>query len=157
MRVDGGPWQPLPAMVGRDDVAMKAAGLAKYLPAAGRPQTLAKGVTALRMVLPPWSDERAKGWIDAAGERGVKQGAEPTGVYAAVHGIVTLRPNSACRSVTYQVDGDNRAARSSDMLEWEWDTTKEANGRHYVVVRGEEADGTVKQYVRRVLVLNKAG
>lgn len=157
MKVDGGPWQALPAIVGRDDAALTARGLSKYLSAALPGQPRKNGVTALRIEFPAWSDERAAGWIESARKAGHGEGPEPTGVYTGVRGTVTLNPHSACRSVIYLVDGDVRAALNGDRFDWSWDTTKETNGRHYLIVRTEGVDGTVKSEVRRVLVMNGKG
>lgn len=155
LKVDDGAWQAFPAILGRDDAAFTAAGLSKYLRSASTSGAMRTGVSALRIVLPQWSDNRSTGWIESARKARRTEVAEPTGVYAAIRGNTTLQPVGVCQSVTYLVDGQVRAVFSTDRTYWQWDTTVESNGRHYVVIRSIDATGHLKEEVRRVIVLNR--
>jgi hypothetical protein len=150
MRVDDGPWEPLPAMIGRDDTAFTAAGLPKYLKS-GR--TVRSGATAFRLHLPRWDAEAARARLAAAAGNPAPAAPEPTGVYRLAKGDVAI-PLPQAVSVTVLVDGAARAVGNNLGAAWTWDTTREANGRHWLTVEARRADGSVETSLHRMLVLN---
>jgi hypothetical protein len=153
MQVDGGAWEPLPPMVGRDDTAFSAAGLPKYL-GSGDHRSITKGLTGLRILLPRWSQRVAEDLLAQAAKGEKAAGKEPTGVYTPARGVVSLSVKGAIRSVVYSLDGEVRAVGNMAGYVWAWDTTKEANGRHWLQVDRTNADGTVQRGVRRYYVTN---
>lgn len=52
MRVDDGPWEPLPEYTGRDDSLLTAGGLARYFRSRGVARPVRRGVTAFRITFP---------------------------------------------------------------------------------------------------------
>jgi len=150
MRVDGGPWEPMPPMLGRDDAAFTAKGLPKYL-AAGR--TVREGATAFRLSLPRWDAAAARERLDAAEKAAPPSAPEPTGHYRLARGGVTLQL-SAAPSVAVLVDGSVRAAGNNLGTSWVWDTTREQNGRHWLTVEARDAGGKTTATLHRFLVQN---
>src|SRR5205823_6993279 len=59
-RLDGGPWEPLPAVGGAAPAAYSAEALSKQFAALGTPRQLTDGLTHLRLVLAPPSPERLR-------------------------------------------------------------------------------------------------
>jgi hypothetical protein len=150
MRVDDGPWEPLPPMVGRDDAAFTAEGLAKYRKDA--PPTR-NGATAFRISLPRWDGAAARSRLVAASQSAPPRTAEPTGVYRLANGAMPLTLPAA-RSITILVDGSVRAAGNGLGATWTWDTTKEPNGRHWLTIESHRPDGTGASTLHRMLVHN---
>jgi hypothetical protein len=59
-RLDGGAWEPLPAIGGAAPDGLTAAALAKRFAALGTPRTFTEGVTHLRLILAPPTPERLR-------------------------------------------------------------------------------------------------
>jgi hypothetical protein len=59
-RLDGGPWEPLPAVGGAAPTALTAEALSKQFAAQGTPRQLSDGVTHLRLILAPPTRERLR-------------------------------------------------------------------------------------------------
>lgn len=153
MQVDGGPWEPLPAMVGRDDAAFSAAGLPKYLGGSDH-RTVTKGLTALRILFPRWNQQAADELLAQAVKAQRPSGKEPTGVYTPARGVIALGVKGKVASVVYSLDGEVRAVGNTPGYVWEWDTRNEANGRHWLQVDRTEEDGSVRRGLRRYYVDN---
>jgi len=151
MQVDGGPWEPLPAIVGKDSDAFTAAGIARYRKSAG---PVKEGVTAFRLALPAWDDTAARARLEAARKAAPPRKPEPTGVYRLVKGSVPVEAKGASGSVTFLVDGAIRAASNDPRFRWTWDTTKDRNGRHWLEVVTRGPGGSERRQLQRVLVQN---
>lgn len=152
MRVDNGAWEPFPKMVGRDDTAFTAKGLPKYLKD-GR--AVRDGVTAIRIRLPEWDEAAARARLAVAKKAAPPPAPEPTGVYRLARGAMSLRLPAA-PSTTILVDGNLRAAGNGLGAAWTWDTTREKNGRHWLVIASRHADGHTTTALHRYLVHNPA-
>jgi hypothetical protein len=150
MRVDDGPWEPLPPMVGRDDAAFTAKGLENYRKDGPSSR---HGATAFRISLPRWNPDSARVRLEAAARSAPPAAPEPTGVYRLAKGAVPVKLPAA-RSITILVDGAVRAAGNGLGAVWTWDTTKEPNGRHWLTVEARRPDGTGSATVHRMLVQN---
>lgn len=155
MRVDNGPWEPLPTMLGRQDDAFTAAGLARMWNAKGVKRETTQGATAFRLTLPAWDEEAARARFAATRKNAPPARPEPTGVYQRVQGQTPVRVTGNVSAVTFLVDGAVRAASNTPGYEWLWDTTREANGRHWLEIVQRDAFGETRR-LRRVLVQNPA-
>jgi hypothetical protein len=69
-RLDGGPWEPLPAAVGSTPAAFTGEALTQQFAALGTPRHLAEGVTHLRLILAPPSPERLRAALARAAVAG---------------------------------------------------------------------------------------
>jgi hypothetical protein len=65
-RLDGGPWEPLPALGGAQPAGLTAAALSQRFAAEGNPRGLGDGITHLRLILAPTSPERLRAAVAAA-------------------------------------------------------------------------------------------
>jgi len=92
-RLDGGPWEPLPAAGGAAPAALTAEALSQQFAALGAPRRLSEGVTHLRLVLAPPSPERLRAALaQAIVEGGARLAAIPAHTVPPRH---TIRPGAA--------------------------------------------------------------
>jgi hypothetical protein len=165
-RLDGGAWEPLPAVGGAAPAALTAAALMEQSKAQGKSRTLADGITHLRLVLGPSTPERLRAALpltttvrgngtSAIPEPPARQTAR-TGAPASTKPAAgqarkptrTLRvvanvQGEGIHYVMFYVDGRLRKMTNTAPYEWRWDTRQDTNGAHALEIRGADVNGRI--------------
>jgi hypothetical protein len=177
-RLDGGAWEPLPAIGGSAPAALTAAGLMEEFKAHGTARSLTDGITHLRLVLGPFTPERLRAALPittTVREAGMaatpaaptlqkaRQAANPTKKPAAAQGrraTKTLRVVANIQGqgivyVMFYVDGRLRKMTNTPPYEWRWDTRADTNGAHSLEIRGADVNGRIlTTQTQKVAVVN---
>ncbi len=152
VRIDDGPWEPVPQIIGRADDSFTAPYLRSYFSARGTPRAVTEGVTAVRLLFPEFdasllaSDlarevaDYSKRVKDVRTVRGVTQLEPPKGQEAGPGGFIS-----------FYLDGNLGFMCSTDPCRWKWDTTKASNGLHEIHI--ERVNGTRTTILSRQVVL----
>lgn len=148
MQVDRGDWEPFPAIVGRENDSLTAAGLSRFLP--GR--TVKEGLTAIRLRFAPWEEHAAREQYESVLKTTVS-GEEPSGSYQSVRGEVALSVRGTTDSVAFYVNGALRAASNQPGFTWRWDTSHEKPGRYWVELRAISRSGETRTQVKRLRIV----
>lgn len=159
--VDGGPWEPIPTLIGSIPGALTAAGLNAHWRAEGLARTCAKGVTAFRLRLPhltPQTSEKMAG-IAHTEYKKLRLAAAKAGEARIVNGILSLTatpPNAGEISyVRLLVDGRPRGFTNVQPFTLSWDTTTLPDGEYVVEAQALDQNGIIlNTSARRVYVLN---
>jgi hypothetical protein len=173
MRVDDGPWMPLPRVTGAVPDAW-GAGLAR-LGVVGLPPE-ARGVTEFRLL--PGRDPGAR---RAALARSVGQARERAKAAVVIHerapvpparspralgehkvrpykGRLTVRANVTGRGITvvvFRLDGRVAKITNVPPFTWDWDTRDVINGDHTIEILGKDEEGNlINRRVTHVRVEN---
>lgn len=150
VKIDDGPWEDTPQIIGKVDNAFTAAYLNTYFASKGAPRKVTQGVTAIRLLFPAYDSALLA--RDLAQE--VTDYTKRVTDVRAVKRIITLKPSrpvGGSALVNFYVDGYRVSTATADRAEWDWDTTKAANGLHEIEI---ETDGVSRAEKRVVLVKN---
>ena len=159
--IDGGPWEPIPTLLGSDPDALAAAGLNAHFHAEGLARTCSKGMTALRIRLPhltPQTSEKMAG-IAHTEYKKLRLAAAKSGEARIVNGILALTatpPNAGeIAYVRLLVDGRPRGFTNVQPFTLSWDTTTFPDGEYVVEAQALDQNGAILDTsARRVYVLN---
>ena len=151
VKIDDGPWEDTPQIIGKVDDAFTPAYLNTYFASKCAPRKITQGVTAIRLLFPNY--DPAVLARDLARE--VTDYTKRVTDVKAVKGIVIvkpLRPIGGNALVNFYVDGCLVTTASADRAQWDWDTTKVANGLHETEI---ETEGMPRAEKRVVMVKNR--
>jgi hypothetical protein len=146
IKIDDGPWEDVPQIIGKVDNAFTAEYLNTYFAAKGSARKVTQGVTAVRLLFPKYDSALLAHALAQEAEDYTKR---VTGI-AAVKGMFTVRPSRSIRGaglVSFYLDGYLVSTDSADRATWYWDTTKAANGLHEIEIETEGVSGAEKRVV----------
>ena len=131
IKIDDGPWEQMPKIVGKIDNAFTPEYLNSYFAKAGSDRKITKGVTAIRLLFPEYDPkliaaDLAQEVIDYL-HRALKSGAVGRKGHIAV---APARLRRDARMVTYYVDGHIEHISNIYPFDFDWDTTTVMNGFH---------------------------
>lgn len=165
-RLDGGAWEPLPAVGGVAPAALTAAALEEQFKARGDSRSLTEGITHLRLVLGPSTPERLRAALPPAASgretgttatpaaptrQAARTGAAPPKKAPAAPGRKTTKTlrvvaniqGEGIHYVMFYVNGRLRKMTNTPPYEWRWDTRQDANGAHSLEIRGADVNGRI--------------
>ena len=161
-QIDGGAWEPLPAVLGVRLDAFTPEGLTEIWKQAGQTRTATQGVTAFRIQLPQPTQEQMKVVLEATltRYRQLRLVAAKTSRISVVSGMVTINPTltdpTRVAFIRLSVDGAIKALKNFAPFVITWDTTRLADGEYYIEVDAMDSSGAVLASTpRRVFVLNR--
>jgi len=159
--IDGGPWEPLPAVVGARLDAFTGTGLTRWWKAKGIKRTSTQGVTAFRLRLPALTRERAAYVAEAAAKQYAARrlAAARRGEMPLVTGRLAVNANPTnAANVAYVrlwVEGEPKGFTNAAPFNLTWDTTRYPDGEYLIEAEALDAGGSVLARTRkRVYVLN---
>jgi hypothetical protein len=159
--IDGGPWEPMPTIVGARLGAFKAAGLNQLWLEQGVTRTATYGVTAIRLNFNPRTPTRMALCVERAALAHTAQrlAAARAGELPLVNGVMTINaaPTDAHRVafVRLSVDGAPRGMTNVAPFNLSWDTTRVPDGEYLIEAEAMDTLGGVLATTRRrVFVLN---
>lgn len=146
VRIDDGPWEAPPELIGKIDNAFTPAYLEKYFADKGNPRSVKDGVTAVRLLFPKFdakliARDLAQETTDYTKRVTDEKIVRKTTSVNPSYGSVGL--------VNFYLDGTLEFMTTSEPYRWEWDTTQCSNGLHEIEI---ESTGRVER--RIVLVEN---
>jgi hypothetical protein len=155
VRIDDSDWEDVPEIVGKADDAFRPAYLEGCFARTGKPRTITKGVTAVRLLFPEYDAKLVA--QDLASEtseytlRSISMGTQ------RLKGKVTLapsRPPSGKCMVNFYVDGAPISTLNHPPYEYEWDTATVPNGFHVIEIERAPDGGSPVVERREVVVGN---
>jgi hypothetical protein len=171
VKIDNGPWEPMPELVGVMNDAFAATALMRHFRKLGVARRITSGVTHLRLVFPRLDRAAVARYLaeygtpaPAEAAPGDAEIAGPTEPATPVHGFITL--NASFRNpadlqriavVTVYVDGRIVAIMNVAPFRHQLDTRRLTNGRHEVELRALDGQGgIVAQKKMSIMVENAA-
>jgi hypothetical protein len=161
MSVDGGPWEPLPALVGSRPDALTGPGLTRFWKGQGSTRTSAKGVTAFRLLLPQRTIVEARQVARTVADTYRTQllARAQSGKLPLVRGLYTFSANptgaSGAASARFSIEGQARGFSNSPPFSLSWDTRSVADGEYLIETEALDPNGDVLATTRkRVFVSN---
>ena len=162
--IDGGSWEPMPALVGVDLDAFTGPGLTQAWRAANQRRTAKQGVTAFRLRLPVLTAERSKRLARDANAACTEasRALARAGKLPIVRGRLTINANPTdAENVAYVrilVEGAPRGLTNTAPFTLTWDTTRVPDGDYLVEAEAlDSAGGLITVTRRRVFVDNSGG
>lgn len=149
IKIDNGPWEDLPEIIGKVDDAFTPAYLEALFAAKNTPRKVTEGVTAVRLLFPKLDAKLLS--RDLAQE--VADYTKRVNAAKTEHGTIAITASGARADsalVNFYLDGELAYMTSAQPYRWEWDTTQAANGLHEVEI---ETDGGTSEK-RTVVVKN---
>lgn len=149
VKIDDGPWEETPKILGKVDDSFTPKYLEAHFLAKGAPRKVTQGVTAVRILFPkPDPNLLARDLADEAVEytKRVKD-------VKSVKGTASVTPSAipnGNRLTSFYLDGTPAFVTSAGSCRWDWDTTRATNGLHEIEI--EVAGATVEKRV--LLVAN---
>lgn len=133
--VSGGPWQPMPEIIGKQDSAISS-----------------RNITKIRIVFPRYSKSLVKTWL----AQEVKHMAQGKTV---VKGTANLYPKKSPINgsvVTFAIDGQFKSATTQSPFAYSWDTTTVPNGEHQIDIAISDSNGNVSSTEQRIVVVQNS-
>ena len=135
IKIDDGPWEQMPEMVGRVDDAFTAGYLEAYFSKIGGQRQVESGVTAIRLLFPEYdakliSEDLAREVAEYT-TRAVQSGAK------TVSGKIGLAPKKPSHNkciLNFYVDGRPIYTSNRFPYHYSWDSTEVANGFHSIKI-----------------------
>ncbi|MDX1932635.1 MAG: Ig-like domain-containing protein [Capsulimonadales bacterium] len=159
--IDGGPWEPMPTVIGARLGAFKAAGLERLWSEQGHTRKARFGVTAIRLNLTPPRPERIRLCAERAAQAHSARRlmAARAGEIPLVKGVITVNAAPTDRSkvafVRLSVNGMPRGMTNVAPFNLSWDTTRVPDGEYQLEAQAMDATGSVLAAKRTsVYVLN---
>ncbi|MBC8101405.1 MAG: Ig-like domain-containing protein [Cytophagales bacterium] len=161
MSVDGGKWEPLPALLGSRPDAFTGLGLTRFWKARGIARASVRGVTGFRLSLPPRSPSEtqtvARSVADAYRVR--ELASARSGKMPIVRGRYTFSANptgaAGVASARFSIEGEVRGFTNAAPFSLSWDTRSVADGAYLLETDALDESGEVRATTRRrVFVLN---
>lgn len=156
VKIDDGPWEDVPQIVGKVDDSFTPTYLESYFTAKGTPRKVTQGVTAVRLQFAKF--DAALLAHDLTQE--VDDYSKRVTDVRTVSGIIQLEPppGEDCNGaegclVNFYLDGNLAFMSSLNPCKWKWDTTKASNGLHEIQL--EKAEGSSVRVIDRSFVLIK--
>ncbi|NLC57435.1 MAG: hypothetical protein GX774_11405 [Armatimonadetes bacterium] len=166
VKIDNGPWEPMPELMGRVGDAFTAPALAQYFKRRGVERKITSGLTHLRILFPRF--DRAAIARHLA-EYPAREVAQPAGASTSpqgeqlVRGVVSLSATlknvqdpSRISVVTVHVDGRIVAILNVPPYRYELDTRRYDNGRHEVELRAMDAQGGILAQRKMPILVDNA-
>ncbi len=160
--IDGGPWEPLPPIVGARLDAFTGPGLTRWWKAKGIKRTAKQGVTAFRLRLPVLTPERAAYLVEAASQAYAARrlAAARRGEIPLVSGRLSVNANPTnAKNVAFVrlwVEGEPKGFTNAAPFNLTWDTTRYPDGEYLIEAEALDSGGAVLARThRRVYVLNQ--
>ncbi len=146
VKIDGGPWEPIPDLRGAINAPNFAAGLEAAL---GGGRKVKAGITHFRLIFPQVSD--------VSFQRRVQLGTLPL-AEPPQRGQSRISANIMGEGVVFVrflLDGRVVSIRNVAPFTWDWDTTRSMNGEHLIEIQGMDGSfNTVTSVTVKVLVDN---
>jgi hypothetical protein len=148
IRIDNGPWEPVPAMTGRIDDAFTAAYLRKYFTDAGTPREITSGVTHVRIHIPkvsePYLVQQARTaarpvYPEQESVAGEKRKNTVTGIVALKARVEDIE---AVKYVLFYIDGTLIGIDNALPYGCDWNTATVPDGEHTVEVVAVDGSGS---------------
>jgi hypothetical protein len=161
MSVDGGPWEPLPAIVGSRPDVFTGPGLTRFWKGQGSSRTSAKGVTAFRLTLPQRNVREASkvARVVADNYRTLLLAQAKAGKLPIIRGLYTFSANptgaTGAASARFSIEGQPRGFTNAPPFALSWDTRSVADGDYLIETEALNPYGDVIATTRkRVFVYN---
>ena len=133
IKIDDGPWEEMPKIVGKIDNAFTPEYLNSYFANAGSDRKITKGVTAIRLLFPEYDPKFVAADLDREvidySQRALKSGAVARKGHIA---IAPARLRRDAKMVTYYVDAHVEHTSNIYPFDFDWDTTTAMNGYHSI-------------------------
>ena len=161
IKIDNGPWEAMPILIGRIDDAFTAAKLTKHFSDLGTPRQVTSGVTNFRIHVPAMPKPYIQQLAKAAART---ESTEPPSATNAkrtdsVSGVISLKARvtdlESTKYVLFYVDGALVGITNSAPYHCDWDTTTVKNGEHSVeVVAVDDSGSRVTSATQKIWVDN---
>lgn len=159
--IDGGPWEPMPTIMGLRPAAFTGPGLTTIWKEQGIDRKSTRGVTGFRITLPKADPARSEAMAIVAAENQKERRliAAKAGQVPIVNGVLTINASPTNSDdvafVRFSVEGTPRGFTNVYPFKLTWDTTRVPDGEYLVEAEAMDAGGVViATSRRRVYVLN---
>ncbi|MCE5197708.1 MAG: Ig-like domain-containing protein [Armatimonadota bacterium] len=134
VKIDDEDWENVPEIVGKVNDAFTPTYLTQYFTKLGKPRQVQKGLTAVRLLFPPYDAKLMEDQLRCESAAYTAETAKSS--MKAVRGIIPLQPKKPKLEaiVSFYIDSAPVCTTSTYPYRYDWDSTRVPNGFHSIQI-----------------------